>query len=80
MVTSIAIEDVSIFFGFIGATLGGFALWLGPGSFYIIGVHKEKVKLNTPLKKLAYLFAWGYVFIGLIVFFGLNICNVINLI
>ncbi|CAI2366477.1 unnamed protein product [Moneuplotes crassus] len=80
VVTSIAIEDVSIFFGFIGASLGGFALWLGPGSFYIIGVHKEKVKLNTPLKKLAYFFAWGYVFIGLIVFFGLNICNVINLI
>jgi len=77
---SIVVEDVSIFFGFIGATTGGFALWIGPGSFYIIGVHKKKVKLTTHFEKFAYAAAWAYVIIGFLVLIGLNVCNVINII
>lgn len=79
MVTSITVEDVSIFFGFIGAAVGGFAQWLGPGSFYIIAVHKEKIKMDTGFKKFTYNLAWAYIIIGVVVFVGLNICNVIRL-
>ena len=44
---SIVVGDVSIFFGLIGSTTGCFVLWTGPGSFYVIAVHKEKYKLKT---------------------------------
>ena len=80
VLTSIVVEDVSIFFGFIGATTGGFALWIGPGSYYIISIHKKKVKLTTHFEKFAYATAWAYVLIGLFVLIGLNVCNVLNLI
>ena len=44
---SIVVGDVSIFFGLIGSTTGSFVLWIGPGSFYVIAVHKENYTLKT---------------------------------
>ena len=49
---SITVSDVTIFFGIFGSTTGSFILWIGPGSFYIAGVHKEKYELKTKFGRL----------------------------
>ena len=75
---SIFIPDVSIFFGIIGSTAGSFVLWIGPGSFYIIGIYKEKYQLKTTFEKFAYVVAWVYLMFGIFAMIGLNTCVVLN--
>lgn len=77
---SITVEDVTIFFGIIGSTTGIFVNWVGPGSFYIIGIHKENYQGLTKFEKFAYVGAWIYVVIGIIAMVGLNLCIILNLV
>jgi len=72
LILSITVGDVSIFFGLIGSTAGSFVLWIGPGSFYIIGVHKEKYPLKTRFEKFGYVAAWVYLIFGILALLGLN--------
>ena len=70
---SIIVGDVSVFFGIIGSTVACWMILAGPGSFYIIAVHKHNVKMNTILLKLSYLFAWVLTLIG---FSGMIVFNI----
>jgi len=58
---SIVIGDVRLFFGIIGATTGSWVLFAGPGSFYIISIHKKKIPFDGAKSIILYIFAWIYV-------------------
>ncbi|CAI2366278.1 unnamed protein product [Moneuplotes crassus] len=75
---SITVQDVTFFFGVAGSTLGSFSLWIGPGSFYILSVHKEKVKLESKLEKFTYVSSFAYVIFGFMCLFGLNTFVILN--
>lgn len=75
---SIVVGDVSIFFGFIGATAGTFAVFIAPGSFYVISVKKNNIPLTNGWEKAAYVMAWIYAIAGSIGLVGLNLCVVLN--
>ena len=75
---SITVEDVTIFFGLIGSTTGVFVVLVGPGSFYIIGVHKEEYELITRFEKIAYVLAWVYLIFGVFAMISLNTCVILN--
>ena len=69
---SITVGEVSIFYGIVGSTTGSFVTFIGPGSFYIIAVHKNNIQLTTYFQKFAYVAGWIYTIFGLISLVGLN--------
>ena len=75
---SILVGDVKIFFGIIGTTAASWAIFIGPGSFYIISVHKNDIPFNTRHNFIMYFLAWMFIFIGILVFFGLGAAVMIN--
>ena len=52
---SIVIGDVSIFFGIIGSVVSSFMVMAGPGSFYIIAIHKKKSEFDGAKSILVYI-------------------------
>lgn len=66
VIISITVQDVHIFFGLIGATAGTYIMWIGPGSFYVIAIHKKNIKLETKFEKFVYISAWIYLIFGII--------------
>ncbi|CAI2363784.1 unnamed protein product [Moneuplotes crassus] len=75
---SIVVGDVGVFYGIIGATAGCWIIIAGPGSFYIISVHKHNVELNTWTAKLSYIIAWIYTVLGFSGMIGLNVAVMLN--
>lgn len=67
---SIVVGDIQIFLKIIGTWGSSWAIWGGPGSFYIIMVHKKSVPFKTPLDYVLYAFGWIYILIALGVLFG----------
>jgi len=61
---SIVVGDVKIFFGILGSTVGCFMIFAGPGTFYVITVHKTKSSLKGLKNVMLYAFAWLYIVIG----------------
>jgi len=78
IVLSIVVGDVAIFFGLIGATVGSFLFFIGPGSFYIISVHKTNKKLETKLEEITYITSWVLMVIGTFSLFSLNLAVIMN--
>lgn len=78
VVLSILIDDVTVFFGVIGATVGTFLILAGPGSFYVLSVHKHNVPIDTWYKILIYAAAWFYTILGFSAMFALDTCVIIN--
>ena len=78
VILSIVVGDVSVFFGVIGSTVAWFMVLLGPGSFYIITVHKKKVKFDSWMSIFFYAAAWIISFFGALGMIGLNIWVIIQ--
>lgn len=78
VVLSIVVGDVAVFFGIIGAIVGSFVILFGPGSFYIIIIHKKKIEVKTLKAKLAYYAAWVYLVGGIIAGVLLTTCVIVN--
>ena len=70
---SIVVGDVKLFFGLLGSIVSCFFAIAGPGTFYIIAIHKLKLKIDSPLKVILYVAAWIYAVVGYIHVFGLTI-------
>ena len=70
---SIVVGDVKLFFGLLGSIVSCFFAIAGPGTFYIIAIHKLKLKIDSPLKILLYVMAWIYVVVGYAHVIGLTI-------
>lgn len=64
-ILSIVVGDVSVFFGVIGAIVGCYFMFTGPGLFYVIVTHKKKVGFPTAWSKIKYALAWIYLLVGL---------------
>lgn len=61
---SIVVGNVQIIFGMIGATASSWGCFAGPGSFYIISVHKKKVAFSGFKSIILYISAWIFMLIG----------------
>jgi len=64
LILSVTVQDVTFVFGILGSTFGSFALWIAPGSFYVIALHKNNVKMTSRMDKFFYASAWGYIIFG----------------
>lgn len=72
IVLSILVEDVSLFYGIIGSTTTCFVVFTGPGSFYVISVHKKKLGFPDKKSVAIYVAAWVYFILGVCLSIGLN--------
>lgn len=75
---SIVVGDVRVFFGIIGTTVSSWGIYAGPGSFFIIAVHKKKAKMITFADKFLYVLSWIFILIGLCIFGGLGPAVILN--
>lgn len=77
-ILSIAVGKVDVFFGLIGSTTGFFVVFAGPGSFYLISVHKMGLGLPDMYCKVLYVFAWIYLIIGILGMVGFTVVVLAN--
>ena len=73
VISSIVIRDVSIVFGLIESVVSWFMVLVGPGSFYIITIHKKGIKFTGKWSVLTYILAWIYTIVGIIWMFAFEI-------
>lgn len=74
---SIVVGDVKLFFGLLGSIVSCFFAIAAPGTFYVIAIHKLKLKIDTPFKVFLYVGAWIYAVVGYIHVIGLTICVIL---
>ena len=78
IVPSIVVGDVSVFFGIIGSVTSNFTIFIGPGSMYVITIHKKKLGFPTAWSKVKYVIAWIYAVFGIISAVSLCTCVIVN--